>query len=178
MTDDVVLVEVADTALAVRLDDEIATFNFDATGIRDAREFAATVHERGELVAGVQGWTWGATGWVERLWVRADAGHRGLGSRLLLAVESEARTRGCRQLALTTHTFQAPDFYRRHGFAVVGELPDYPVGHACLLLRKRLTHPETSHEHPDSERTSGMRPSPRRDRNQAHPRLSGRRGRG
>jgi hypothetical protein len=55
MTDDVVLVEVADTALAARLDDEIAAFNFDATGIRDAREFAATVHERGELVAGVQG---------------------------------------------------------------------------------------------------------------------------
>ena len=30
-------------------------------------------------MAGVQGWTWGATCWVERLWVRADARHRGLG---------------------------------------------------------------------------------------------------
>jgi GNAT superfamily N-acetyltransferase len=141
MTDDVVLVEAADTALAARLDDEIAAFNFDATGIRDARELAATVHERGELVVGVQEWTWGATGWVERLWVRADARHRGLGSRPLSKVESEARARGCRRLALTTHSLQAPDFYRRHGFEAVGELPDYPIGHASLLLRKRLTHP-------------------------------------
>jgi GNAT superfamily N-acetyltransferase len=139
MTEAVAIVDDADGALANRLDAEIAAFNFDATGIRDSRDFAATVRDAdGELIAGVQGWTWGATGWVERLWVRADARHRGLGSRLLSAVESEARTRGCSQLALTTHSFQAPDFYRRHGFEVVGELPDYPVGHASLLLRKRL----------------------------------------
>ncbi len=129
----------ADDALAARLDAELAAFNFDATGIRDARDLVAAVHDDdGELVAGVQGWTWGATCWVERLWVRADARHRGLGSRLLTAVEAEARARGCRQLALTTHSFQAPDFYRRHGFAVVGELPDYPAGHVSLLLRKGL----------------------------------------
>ena len=136
---DVEVVDEPDDALASRLDAEIAAFNFDATGIRDARDFAATLpDDGGELMAGVQGWTWGATCWVERLWVRADARHRGLGSRLLTAVETEARARGCGQVGLTTHSFQAPDFYRRHGFEVVGELPDYPAGHASLLLRKRL----------------------------------------
>jgi GNAT superfamily N-acetyltransferase len=139
MTDAIVVVDVPDTALAARLDDEIAAFNFEATGIRDARDFAATVHDvAGELIAGIQGWTWGATGWIERLWVREDARHRGIGTELLAAVEAEARARGCRQLGLTTHSFQAPDFYRRHGFAAVGELPDYPIGHASLLMRKRL----------------------------------------
>ena len=138
-TDTITIVDAPDTALASRLDDEIAAFNFDVTGIRDARDFSAALDDaNGELMAGVQGWTWGTTGWIERLWVRADARHRGLGSRLLLAAEAEARARGCRQLALTTHSFQAPDFYRRHGFVVVGELPDYPVGHASLLLRKDL----------------------------------------
>ena len=94
-----------DDALAGRLEKELDEFNFDATGIRDARDFAA----------GVQGWTWGGTGWVERLWVR-----------------------GCGQLALTTHSFQAPEFYRRLGLETVSELADYPVGHLSLLLRKRL----------------------------------------
>jgi GNAT superfamily N-acetyltransferase len=140
MTDAITVVDEPDAALAARLDHEIAAFNFDATGIRDARDFAAAVHDDdGGLLAGVQGWTWGATGWIERLWVRADARHRGLGTRLLSAAESEARARGCGQLALTTHSFQAPEFYRRHGFEIVGELPDYPNGHTSLLLRKRLT---------------------------------------
>jgi GNAT superfamily N-acetyltransferase len=138
-TDDIRLADGPDDALAARLDAELAEFNFDATGIRDAREFAAALHdEGGALMAGVQGWTWGATCWVERLWVREDTRHRGLGRRLLIAVESEARARGCGQLALTTHSFQAPGFYQRLGFETVGELADYPVGHASLLMRKRL----------------------------------------
>jgi GNAT superfamily N-acetyltransferase len=138
-TDDIRLVDGPNDALAARLENELDEFNFDATGIRDARDFAAALHdEGGALMAGVQGWTWGATCRVERLWVREDARHQGLGRRLLMAVESEARARGCGQLALTTHSFQAPGFYRRLGFATVGELADYPLGHASLLLQKQL----------------------------------------
>ena len=141
-TDEIRLKHEPDDALAARLDDELAKFNFDTTGIRDAEDFAATLHDDdGALLAGVQGWTWGATCWVERLWVREDVRDRGIGRQLMLAVESDARARGCGQLALTTHSFQAPGFYRRLGFEVVGELDDYPVGHASLLLRKRLSEP-------------------------------------
>jgi ribosomal protein S18 acetylase RimI-like enzyme len=52
--------------------------------------------------------------------------------------EAEAVRRGCRQLVLTTHSFQAPRFYEELGFIVVAEVPEYPRGHSQIVLRKLL----------------------------------------
>ncbi|WP_157728817.1 GNAT family N-acetyltransferase [Actinopolymorpha singaporensis] len=57
---------------------------------------------------------------------------------LLQAITEEARTRSCTQIVLHTHTFQAPDFYLRHGFEEAGRADGYPAGHAFLLMRKDI----------------------------------------
>lgn len=129
----------AERAVTQRLRDEIGRFNLETTGIAEFRELLrADYDDNGDLLAGVYGWSWGRTCWIEALWVRKDVRRRGVGSRLLAAAEEEARRHGCEQLALDTHTFQAPAFYERHGFEVVGVLPDYPKGHSKLFLRKLL----------------------------------------
>jgi ribosomal protein S18 acetylase RimI-like enzyme len=57
------------------------------------------------------------------------------------AVEAEAINRGCDQIVLRTHNFQAPQFYIKLGFAAIGRIPDYPVGHQEITMIKLLTRP-------------------------------------
>ncbi|MDQ1642910.1 MAG: hypothetical protein QOJ90_2261 [Actinomycetota bacterium] len=128
-----------DRALADRLDDEIYAFNSEATGITDGRllTIRATAPD-GQLAGGVSGWTWGGCGYVDALWV--EEGHRGqgLGTRLMDAAEQTTRDRGGRRMVLSTHTFQAPEFYRRRGYVEHGRIDGYPAGHAQLYLTKDL----------------------------------------
>ena len=121
------------------LDDRIYEFNVAATGISDGRLLAIPVKDSaGNLVAGLSGHTWGGTCEIRLLWIAEAERGRGLGTRLLETAEAEARSRGCDQIVLSTHSFQAPGFYAKLGFVEVGRVHDYPRGHDSILLRKRL----------------------------------------
>ena len=129
----------ADDGLRERLNEEINAFNVAATGLDDGALLGIAVREDGgALVAGLFGWTWGGCGYIEFLWVRENQRGRGLGSRLLAAAEREIGRRGCGQVALSTHSFQAPGFYARFGYQECGRTPAYPRGHDQIHLVKRL----------------------------------------
>jgi len=69
----------------------------------------------------------------------ADQRGCGQGTQLLAAAEREILRRGCDQVALSTHSFQAPGFYARFGFQECGRTPGYPRGHDQIHLVKRLS---------------------------------------
>jgi ribosomal protein S18 acetylase RimI-like enzyme len=72
------------------------------------------------------------------LWVREDSRGRGYGRTLIEAAEREGRARVCRQATLETHSFQAPEFYRKLGWEVFGVLDGYPACHRKYYLKKSL----------------------------------------
>lgn len=122
------------------LNDRLYRHNATVTGCDDGRWLTIFVREDdGALAAGLHGWTWGQTGVVQMLWVRDDLRGGGLGARLLAAAEAEAVRRGCCEMHLDTHSYQAPDFYRHRGYEVLGELPGWPSPTTRIFLRKMLT---------------------------------------
>ena len=121
------------------LEDRIYEFNSRATGITDGQWLAILRRDdRGRIVAGICGNTWGGACEIRQFWVEEQRRHRGVGTDLFRAAEAEARRRGCTQIVLMTFSFQAPAFYERMGFEVVATLDDHPRGHENFLMRKRL----------------------------------------
>jgi len=135
-----IVVSDVDQGLRQSLDEEINAFNVAVTGYADGRLLCIAVRENdGELRAGLYGWTWGGCGYIDLLWVRDDHRGSGLGSRLLAAAEQEIQHRGCEQVALSTHSFQAPGFYARFGYQECGRTPACPRGYDDIHFVKRLT---------------------------------------
>jgi GNAT superfamily N-acetyltransferase len=62
----------------------------------------------------------------------------GLGSRIIALAEDEARRRGCTAAFVYTVTFQAPEFYERHGYRRFGEVVCPPDGATRIFLSKTL----------------------------------------
>jgi len=58
-------------------------------------------------------------------------------SGLLAMAEDEGRRRGCRSAFLYTLSFQAPDFYKRHGWRVMGEI-ECDRGASRIFMTKQL----------------------------------------
>jgi len=121
------------------LDHALHEFNSSQTGIDDARRLAVFVRdEEGQIVAGLAGMTFYGCLAVDLLWVREDLRAQGFGGQLLRVAEDEAVTRGCHQVQLDTFDFQAPEFYKKHGYEVFGLLDGYAGSHKRYYLRKNL----------------------------------------
>jgi GNAT superfamily N-acetyltransferase len=89
--------------------------------------FSLVLRRSGSITAAGRGVTNMGLVEIRGLWVEPAARGLGIGSRLLAAIEAEARRRGCSRAALDSYGFQAPGFYTARGYREWGTL-DYPDG--------------------------------------------------
>lgn len=90
------------------------------------------------IVGGVLGelfWDWFH---IDLLWIPEELRGHGYGHQLLLKIEEEAKKRGAKNIFLDTFSFQAPEFYKKHGYQIYGELKDFPPGHQRYFFKKQI----------------------------------------
>jgi GNAT superfamily N-acetyltransferase len=121
------------------LEDQINHYNMTQTGAFDGRALAIFVrNEQQAIVAGLSGYTWAGMCEVQFLWVHPSMRHQGYGGDLLQAAEQEAQKRGCSILILGTYSFQAPNFYQKRGYEMVGRIEHCPPNHTHHYFKKLL----------------------------------------
>jgi GNAT superfamily N-acetyltransferase len=105
----------------------------------EVRPLDIYIHDQqGDLVGGLIADTY--WGWldIDDFWLADALRGQGYGRYLLYAAEKEALKRGCTRAQLKTFSFQAPGFYKKQGYFIVGQLDDYPPGESLIWLRKEL----------------------------------------
>lgn len=118
---------------------ELVRFNTEHTGSDDHTPLNIVEYDEfGNIIGGILGGTYWGWLYVDILWVHENHRRSGIGSKLLAEAEKEAKSRGCHHVHLDTMSWQAPEFYKKHGYTVVGILPDIPKGNQKYLLMKEL----------------------------------------
>ncbi len=82
--------------------------------------------DSGRKSAGLTGETFGNWLCIKFLFVSEPLRGKGIGSELLELAEREAKRRGCKYAFVDTFSFQAPAFYKKHGYREVFTLEEYP----------------------------------------------------
>jgi GNAT superfamily N-acetyltransferase len=92
----------------------------------------------GEVLGGLLGHTSYRLFFLDVFYLPEELRGAGLGSRIIALAEDEARRRGCTAAFVYTVTFQAPEFYERHGYRRFGEVVCPPDGATRIFLSKTL----------------------------------------
>lgn len=115
-------------------------FNDSAVGYADRAALAVVVRDAAcDIVLG------GAIGrsslgllFLDQFYLPPQLRGHGMGTAILAAFEDEGRRRGCVAGVLYTISFQAPEFYERHGWRRFGQVDCLPPGTSRIFFSKPL----------------------------------------
>jgi GNAT superfamily N-acetyltransferase len=126
--------------LKFRMGNRLRLQNYDVVGEYPESEdvwFKATGSE-GQIIGGFRGEV--VFEWlnIQHLFIELPERGKGLGSRLLLRGEEAAKVIGAKSSRLETFSFQAPQFYLKHGYRELYRIEKYFRGRAIHVMVKDL----------------------------------------
>ena len=127
-----------DSAVFDELVAGVREYNSDIMGKEQSKPLSAIArNEDGKLIGGVSGRTIYRNFLVGVVWVDKSVRGTGLGRRLMELAEIEAKKQGCVVAQVDTLAFQAPVFYEKLGFEIVGKVPGFPGSPERFFLLKK-----------------------------------------
>lgn len=129
-----------DAAQLLPIEEGLNEFNDLMTGISDRKPLSVLVKSAstGEVLGGMQGRSSLGLLFVDLFYLPPALRKMGIGSDILRRFEDEGRKRGCSAAFLYTISFQAPDFYKKHGWEEFGRIDCQPEGTSRIFMKKTL----------------------------------------
>ncbi len=137
---DLLVTDAPTTEAEMAVRDGLTAYNLDKAGYRDQRPLCVFVSNpaTGKVIGGIVGRTSYGLMYIDRFFLPENLRKQGLGSRVIAAAEAEGASRGCSHAILFTLSFQAPGFYERQGWQVLGRIDCDPPGQTRYCMTKKL----------------------------------------
>jgi len=106
--------------------DGLIAYNTEKMGKQKYKRLAVSLREGRKTVGGIVGEVWTTVLFIQLLWIEQKLRGKDLGTKLIEAIEDEARRLGATHSYVDTMSFQAPGFYRACGYREFGSIEGYP----------------------------------------------------
>jgi N-acetylglutamate synthase-like GNAT family acetyltransferase len=104
----------------------LVRYNDEKMGKQKYKRFAISLREGNKIVGGIVGEVWTAVLFIQFFWIEQKLRGKDYGTKLIKAIEGEAKRFGATQSYVDTMSFQAPGFYRACGYEEFGSIEGYP----------------------------------------------------
>ena len=103
-------------------------YNTEKMGKQKYKRLAISLRDGDKIVGGIVGEVWTTVLFIQLFWMEQKLRGKNHGTRLIKAIEDEARRFGATHAYVDTMSFQAPGFYRASGYQEFGSIEGYPGG--------------------------------------------------
>src|SRR3974390_2512977 len=102
--------------------DGLIRYNNEKMGKQKYKRFAVSLREGNKIVGGIVGEVWTVVLFIQFLWIEQKLRGKDHGTKLIKAIEEEAKRFGATRSYVDTMSFQAPGFYRTCGYEEFGSI--------------------------------------------------------
>ncbi|WP_313375801.1 GNAT family N-acetyltransferase [Pantoea sp. CTOTU50773] len=122
------------------IDAGLSAFNMEIAGYNDHSPLSVVIrcNDSQKVLGGILGRTYLGMLFIDLVYLPSELRSKGLGEKLLIHAEEEGRNRGCISAFLYTISFQAPEFYKKHGWEEFGRIACLPEGASRIFMKKTL----------------------------------------